>query len=308
MAALLSDRTPLEPLPPLELIQLNHLGPLAYLRGVAACRDEYAASAVLAARRWSLLLEIVGTLRPRGIRVALIKGIAYAGTLYPDPAERPMNDIDLLVPARQIPDAMHALLDAGFARVGMSRKLSGYYHALAFSRAGMMVELHRNIIQPYRTRFHAGDLWARATPDPMASGGERLDRVDELLLCALHIARHELAVPGINYVDIRRAWSSLSARQRDLVHVRAARARISKAVRAVLSMTELLASATSGRPCAGPGEHWLPTTDEVLSQRPPSRWRQLGQKASLTEGPRELAGLAYAYAAAQLAALRAARN
>src|SRR5678816_2510112 len=83
--------------PPSTLVRAHHLGPIAYKRGVAEFRAEYAASTVVAERRAGLLAEVVGALRTRGVRVALVKGISFVGTIYPDPAERPMNDIDLLI-------------------------------------------------------------------------------------------------------------------------------------------------------------------------------------------------------------------
>lgn len=292
-------RRPLGELPPVELIERGHLGPLAYRLGVGACRNEYAASMVVSRRRAELLREVLAAFDAHGVRAALIKGIAYVGTLYPDAAERPMNDIDLLVPARSMADAMRAMTSLRFERVGMSRKLSGFYHALAFNRGGMMVELHRNIVQHHRTRFHAGELWRRATPDPLGSGAMRLDPVDELLVCALHIARHELSVPAINYVDVQRSVDRLDAAQRSLLDERARTSRVSRALRAVLGMTELLASGVAeGRPRIGAGDAVLPTTDDVLLARKPTRLRQIGQKLVLTEGIREIAGLGYSAIAA----------
>lgn len=294
--------------PPLELVRRNHLGPLAYRMGVSAFRDEYAASTVMALRRSATLAEVVGELQRHHVRAALIKGIAYAGTIYPDAAERPMNDIDLLVPPRQLADAMRCMLRLGFERVGMSRKLSGLYHALAFNRSGMMVELHRNIVQPYRTSMHPGELWSRATADPLGSGAERLDPIDELLLCIVHVARHELAVPAINYVDVYRSWRRLDETQRALVHERAVEFRIARAVRAVLSMTELLAAAHPGHPSLGLADRVLPKTDAVLRGLRPARLRQIAQKLLLTEGARELAGLGYVYVATYVDGRRRTRD
>jgi hypothetical protein len=276
--------------PPLELVRANNLGPIAYRLGLAACRDDYAASSIAAARRAALLRELVAVYAPRGIRLALIKGAALVGTIYPDPAERPMQDLDLLIRPVQLQAAIGCLQDLGFRRMGMARKLSGYYHAIAYTRAGQIVELHRNIVQPYRTRFWAGELWRRAIPDPLGSGAERLDRIDELLLCLLHMARHELAVPVINYLDVARLWRRLDPDERAILHERARASRISRAVAAVLSMTELLARGASDRPRA-----LLPSTDAILVGAKPERLRQLAQKLLLTEGPLEAAALGWMY-------------
>jgi myo-inositol catabolism protein IolC len=41
--------------------------------------------------------EVVQAVRARGAETVLLKGPAVARTLYPDPARRPYDDIDLLV-------------------------------------------------------------------------------------------------------------------------------------------------------------------------------------------------------------------
>lgn len=280
---------------PLDLVRSNHLGPLAYKLGLAACRDEYAASSLGATRRTTVLRDVVRAFAARTIWAAPLKGVAFAGTIYPDPAERPMNDIDLLVPAKQLAKATRCMFDLGFSRVGMSRKLSGYYHALVFSRDGTMVELHRNIVQPYRTNLRTGEMWDRATPDLRLEGAYRLDPVDHLLLCIVHIVRHELAVPALNYVDVFRAHAALDETQRSLLEKRTIDARVARAVEAVLSMTRMLAGQQRGRPHLGPASIVLPTTEDVLTAKRPTRPRQIATKFFLVEGPRELAGLGYVY-------------
>ncbi len=298
VAAIL-QRTKLPPTPPsLELVKRGHLGPLAYRLGVGALRDEYAASLVMASRRARVIREVATAFATSNIRCALIKGAAYAGTLYADPAERPMQDVDLLVPRLQLADAVRCMLDLGFTRVGMARKLSGYYHAIVFARGGLMVELHRNIVQVYRTNLRVGELWRRAIEDDRGSGALRLELVDELLICALHIARHELAVPLINYVDIVRLWDALSEDERRTAHERASRYRIARAVDAVLAMTALLRSGLAGKPRLSWIGSILPSTDDVLVGVRPSRLRQIGQKLFLVQGVRELVGLAYVYGSA----------
>jgi hypothetical protein len=296
------------PAPPIELVKRGHLGPIAYRMGIAALRDEYAASTIVALRRAAVLREVIAALDACGVRTALLKGSAFVGTIYADPAERPMNDLDLLVPPRQLAEATRIMLARGFERVGMARKLSGYYHAIVFVRDGMMVELHRNIVQPYRTGVRMGELWRRARPDPLGSGAARLAPIDELLLCMLHVARHELAVPVLNYVDVARAAARLDADARAQLDERARGYRISRALAAVAAMTELLASGRTGRPALGPIGRVLPSSDDVLVGARPRRLRQIGQKLLLTEGPRELAGLGFVYVRTYLDGLRRIRS
>lgn len=281
--------------PPADLVERNHLGPIAYRMGVSRFRTEYAASAIMAARRAELLAEMTAALAARGVRVALVKGIAYAGSIYPDPAERPMHDIDLLVPRRDLPEAMRCMAALEFARIGRIRRRSRYYHAIELARDGLRVELHRGMVQHHRTSVRMGDIWRRARPDPAAGGAERLDPVDDLLLCMVHIARHELAVPALNYVDVIRLWGRLDAGARDQLSRRASDYRVARAVSAVRSMTDLLAEGRQGRPSIRGGA-LLPSSEEILAAEPAVRLWQIGRKLVLSDGIREALGVGVTWA------------
>jgi len=284
--------------PPIDLVRINHLGPIAYRMGTAALRGEYAASAIAADRRLTLIRQLARGFGARGVEIALIKGSSLVGTIYPDPAERPMHDIDVLVRTDRLPEAIRCIKDMGFARVGFSRKLSRWYHAIVFLRGDMMVELHRNIVQPYRTGIRIEELWERAQLDPLGSGAQRLDPVDDLLICLVHMARHELAVPALNYVDVSRMWQRLDAGQRELLFDRARDYRIERAVNVVLEMTELLAAGSPGKPGEGLLSAVFPTTDDILRGTRPQRLRQIGQKLVLAEGLKERLGLGFTTVAA----------
>jgi hypothetical protein len=292
-------REPLPADPPsVRLLQTGHLGPTAFRMGLSERRDEYAASMVMADRRARTLREVAAHFATCGIEICLIKGSAFAGTIYPDPAERPMHDIDVLVRIERLDEAIELILGIGFRRVGFTRKLSDYYHAVVFCRGDIMFELHRSIVQRHRTQLPITSLWERSIPDPLGSGARRLDRVDDLIICALHVARHELAVPAINFVDVSRLWDRLDAREREVFHERAAAYRITRSMRAVLSMTEHLADGATGAPDVGPGSEILPSTDDVILGTKPQRGRQIAQKLLLTEGARERLGLGFAWVAA----------
>lgn len=304
-SAVLTGRS--APSAPAELVRRGNIGPLAYSLGLPEHRNDYAASLIVSVRRQAVLVEVLAALRTAGVRAALIKGCALAGTIYPDPATRPMLDLDLLVPAPRMADAARALYTIGFARAGRARTLSGYSHAVAFSRSDMVVELHRNIIQHSRTAIRIGDLWRRAVPDPLGSGGERLDQVDELLVCMIHIARHELAVPLLNYVDVARLTARLDAAERAELDRRAREFEATRAIVAVRSMTELLTTGAAGHPALGLGSTVLPTSDDVLCGVRPGRVRQIAQKLLLTDGPLRIARLGFAHAWSALDGLRRER-
>ncbi len=307
VAAVLNDRPIGEP-PPLYLVQTGMLAPIAYRRGMAAARSDYAATMIVAERRRKVLEEVVRAFTADGIDITLIKGCAFVGTIYPDPAERPMNDMDVLVRQHQLPAAIDHMIALGFQRVGFDRKLSDFYHAVVFLRGDVMFELHRNIVQPYRTGMRIEDAWERSSLDPNGVGERRLDRVDELLICAMHIARHELAAPAINYVDVSRLWNRLGQAERTTMFARAREWRISRAIAAVLAMTDNLAHGRVGSPAIGPGSRVLPSTDDVLRGVQPARLRQIAQKLFLAQGTRERLGLGFTTVAAIVDGWRLART
>lgn len=60
------------------------------------------------------LEAVVELLADRGITVCLLKGAALALTRYPDPLQRPMGDLDLLVERSRAEEAWEALREAGW--------------------------------------------------------------------------------------------------------------------------------------------------------------------------------------------------
>jgi hypothetical protein len=183
----------------------------------------------------------------------------------------------------------------GFASASRPRALSGYYHAVTVVRGDMLVELHRGIVQHGRTGIRMADLWHRASPDRATPDAQRLDPIDDLLVTCLHIARHELRVPVINYVDVARALAGRDARERVELERRASFYGVSRSTGVVLSMTELLRAGACERPTIGWAVSILPTTGEILLGSIPTRLLQLARKLVLTEGIRARAALGFAY-------------
>lgn len=60
------------------------------------------------------LEDVVEVLADRGIRICLLKGAALALTRYPDPLQRPMGDLDLLVEGGRAGDAWKILREEGW--------------------------------------------------------------------------------------------------------------------------------------------------------------------------------------------------
>ena len=279
------------------LVRRHFLAPLAYRAGVERFRDDFIASALLAELRERTSREVVAALAADGIPVILLKGISYARLLYAEPAERPMSDVDLLVPPDMHDAAARVLRRLGYWVAGSPRQRSPLHHAVGFKRKGASIDLHRSMIQPLRARIDVAGLWQRAVPapevdsqpdGPLAGHARRLDPVDEAVIHLGHIARHELLVPIINYVDAVRLMRRVPGAP-DAVRTRAREFRLGRAVHAALAMTDAL---TRGGPDCSPPPAPMPALAEVLAYRPVWRPLQFVRKAWLVEGPVELIGLA----------------
>lgn len=85
-------------------------------------------------------------MRTAGVVPIVLKGMAVAETVYPDPATRHCHDLDLLLPSAQIPAAASALIDAGYQLLtppwGASNTSRWFSHSSAFQ-----IGLHSS---PYR--------------------------------------------------------------------------------------------------------------------------------------------------------------
>ncbi len=116
-----------------------------------------------------LLLETVEVLRAAGVPVRVLKGSAYGHLDYADPAQRTFGDIDLLVPAEHIDDAVAALEDEGHVRLhpqprpGFDRRFG---KGTSFRTVeGLEVDLHRSFsMGPFGVRLDTARLWERSEP------------------------------------------------------------------------------------------------------------------------------------------------
>ena len=92
---------------------------------------------------------VVALLTEAGVGAARLKGVWIAAALYPDPAMRPMTDVDLLVRPEQIDTAVAALRAAGYL-VDADQELDGpskrlHVPQLAHPERGIPIELHHRI-------------------------------------------------------------------------------------------------------------------------------------------------------------------
>lgn len=282
--------SPIEDLP-IDLLRTHHLGPLAYKAGYEELRDEYVRNALDHEVRHKRLDDAVAVLTAAKIPVLLLKGVSYVGVIYDDPADRPMSDIDLMVPRTDHPRAVQVLGELGYAPHADRRQGSRLHHSMTLVCKNMPLDLHRSMIQPLRSRIDVQGLWDRALPAiEREDAALRLDPVDEATLHLIHIARHELMVPALAYLEAHRLIERRDV-NRARVETRARSFRLSRAVSAALCLADALCEGRAQPDWADRSSRFLPDPAEVLAAEPVARRRQLVRKTALLEGPRELAGL-----------------
>ncbi|RME73596.1 MAG: hypothetical protein D6784_11700, partial [Chloroflexi bacterium] len=156
------------------------------------------------------LTELLAAFSAAGIPVIVLKGALLAHLVYPDPALRPMNDIDLLFRPADLPTAARVLEDLGYQGhhksagegAGVVKHLSTYRRPGPqaqtpnpfLSTAGdRMVEPHGSLEESWfglRVDITPG-VWERAVPLVLHDQpAYRLSDEDTLLHLAVHAVFH----------------------------------------------------------------------------------------------------------------------
>jgi hypothetical protein len=163
--------------------------------------------AYLAASARSLFIaeaqeRVLGALLAADVPPLLLKGGALIETVYPDPAQREMLDIDILVPVEALSRATAALAPLGYRPLpvtggsgAQSTQLQAEQHhapALVGEEQLTAVELHHHITIPGEgERFDLDDMWRRARTS--RRGEHLLPAPEDLLLhVSLHFTRNRL--------------------------------------------------------------------------------------------------------------------
>lgn len=154
---------------------------------------------------------IVNVLTQAELRHILLKGSALFQSIYPDPALRPMLDIDFLVPFSLVDRTLNVLNSFGYSQ----SKLLPYHDDTGLvwnqialsndSEVSIPLELHWNLLDNpyYSQRISASDLWQRSIPHKMERAETRLLSKEDLVLhlCA-HNVFHHLGTYHRTAVDI----------------------------------------------------------------------------------------------------------
>jgi Uncharacterised nucleotidyltransferase len=164
------------------------------------------------ARRSEILLDAARRLSDslRNEPFVFLKGVDYQHRLYPVPALRPMQDLDILVPRARIPAVTRTLNACGLALIPMATVTElPSHHERLFRLGNVSVDVHHSFVQRTRNQIDYEAVWDRkvrfTTPGLV---GYRLADVDALVYHAVSMAADEFSVPLLRYLDL---WFMLRA-------------------------------------------------------------------------------------------------
>jgi hypothetical protein len=271
------------------LVQRHGLAPLAARAGDSSYRDQLVRATIEWARVDKDIPPVVAALVDAGIRVAPIKGTAYAKALYAAPAERPMADVDLLVTPGAERRAAAVLRRLGY-EPGVSAVL---HHAETWVRGDTVIDLHWNIIAPGRGRIDLDAVWAR-TVAGWPRGAEQLELTDMLVFHLVHLARNRLLLPLVNVVDAARMLERGADPELAIERARAWGLGFAAMI-GVRFCTEILGG-TEQQPAG-----WLgPSHEDIVLLRESSAVRSVLFEIALAGGPLQLAARAFGLGANKL--------
>jgi hypothetical protein len=135
--------------------------------------------------------------------VIVLKGLALAAQCYPSPACRPMEDVDLLVEAADLPDATRALLALGYTDRSFGPE--DFRHP----ETGIVVDLHTELLNTTRLPLRRAawqpqlERWtARSIPLPLAGPLRGLHPQDHLVYLCHHAWLHHGLRKPLALLDI----------------------------------------------------------------------------------------------------------
>lgn len=138
-----------------------------------------------------------------------LKGIFLLDSVYrDDPGARPLADLDLLVPAERIDEAVARLRDElGLVERPMSRRLRRIYPERILGSHNLEVELHSRL----GYKHGAASAWGDLSPVPAEVHGRRvhaLDRETTLVHLVSHLVKHR-PLSRLGWVEDVLRWSEL---------------------------------------------------------------------------------------------------
>jgi hypothetical protein len=159
-------------------------------------REALVRATVLEEHRRVELIRISEAFAQSGIRVLLLKGAAWAYTLYPAPALRPRLDTDLLIDARDRKPTEHLLHSLGYRTAVESvmalASAQRHYDRIDDHGVEHFVDLHWRVTNPlvFAEALPFAQLWDRGVGIASLGDARTLCPPDALLLACLHRLAH----------------------------------------------------------------------------------------------------------------------
>ena len=170
--------------------------------------DTHAEAMGLAVVLERVLLDVASVLTGAAVDCRVLKGSAVAHLVYPDPAQRPFGDVDLLVPAAQFDLTVALLVDAGYRRErpqlrpGFDRRFAK--SVTLTSPDGLPVDLHRTLAAGrFGVTLAVNQLFAASSP--LVLGGQTLSALgpeDRFLHACYHAVLGSSSPPLLALRDI----------------------------------------------------------------------------------------------------------
>ena len=150
--------------------------------------------------------ECLRALAAAGVPTIVLKGLDYETRLYGVPGARPTSDVDLLVRDEHRRPAFAVLDRLGFEpRAAAPGFDDADYHEVAWTRAGVEVDLHMALAPVVRCRIDYRAIWRDAEPFRVGEADALvLAREHAAIFHALHMAIDHFGVPAIYLVDLAR--------------------------------------------------------------------------------------------------------
>jgi hypothetical protein len=161
-----------------------------------AARETLARATVLEEIRRRELVRVTRAFAGSRIRTLLLKGAAWAYTIYPAPALRPRLDTDLFVDAADRDGADRLLASLGYRPAVESvmelASAQRHYDRVGDHGVEHFVDLHWRVTNPlaFADALPFGRLWERSAAIPSLDGARILGATDALMLACLHRLAH----------------------------------------------------------------------------------------------------------------------